>query len=81
MTNLPCSECSQPCCRVANHGWPHSTAAYPYVDGRCPQLTATGACAVYGAHPANCKHWRCDTDAKFRTQHPEVDALLKSKGL
>lgn len=44
-------------------------------------LTDGGKCSVYGKHPANCQHWRCDTDTTFRKRHPEVDALLKSVGL
>lgn len=79
---LPCNECTQPCCRVANHGWPHSTAAHPYNEhGRCPMLADAGQCRIYGKHPANCQHWRCDTDKVFRARHPDVDALLKAKGL
>jgi hypothetical protein len=81
MRELPCSECAQPCCREANHGWPHSAVQYPYVNGRCPQLTKEGRCAVYRTRPANCAAWRCAEDAVFRMQHPEVNALLISKGL
>ena len=44
-------------------------------------LTNAGKCAIYGEHPKNCQMWRCDTDKVFRAQHPEVDAMLTSKGL
>ena len=92
-SQLPCAECAtKPCCRVNNnvdvhHDWQNSTfdaagnVAAP-VRGNCANLIA-GGCSIHNTsrYPHVCTMFDCSPDLLFRHQHPEVDALLKYKGL
>jgi hypothetical protein len=80
----PCAECRGKCCTSAGGFDAVSVggAIVRFKDGRCPHLEPAGTCAIYGTPAqARCMAFSCVDRADFRARNPDVDALLKAKGL
>lgn len=92
VTDLPCAQCSAPCCRRANGVDVHHEWAFPIElagvrvewnkAGACPMLdTGTHRCTLQASgKPLPCLTFDCSKDPLFRALHPAVDALLRANG-
>lgn len=53
----------------------------PFVDERCPHLTAAGRCGIYETRPRGCRDFDCSREAGYLRTHPAVAALLSVEGI
>lgn len=78
---LPCVECGGTCCTGHRGVLLDDGSILPFVDDRCPHLSADGRCGIYETRPQGCRDYDCSREPAYLRVNPRIAALLSLHGI
>lgn len=81
MVELPCEACLGTCCTGHRGVLLDDGSVLPFIDGRCPHLSALGRCGIYLTRPRGCRDFDCSEEPGYLRTMPRVAALLSVHGV